>query len=88
MRKNGKVKGFIERHWKKIVFAGVGCTIGYVAGVNVVCKAINKVDTNIDIPGLTIADFGRVGEEIVDKCPGVTPDTIVKAWRVCTPNEK
>jgi len=84
MSKKEKVKGFMRRHKTKFVIFG-GCVIGYVVGGKVVCKSVSKIDTNIDIPNLTIADFGRVGEEIMEKCPGVNSDTVVKAWRIAIP---
>lgn len=87
MSKIGKVKGFIKRHGVKFVIIG-GAAIGYAVGVKMLCKSINKIDTNIDIPNLTVADFGRVGEEILEKCPDVTPDTVVSAWRVGIPKNR
>lgn len=87
MSKMEKVKGFFKKHKNKFFIIG-GVAVGYVIGKTVVCRAVEKLDTNIDIPDLTIADFGKVGEEIIEACPDIKPDTVVQAWRVSIPKNR
>lgn len=97
MTKKEKAKNFVKEHKEEIivysvygVFAGIGmaCTI---EGIQNAIK-INKMQKNtdvIDIPNLTIKDFGKVGEKIVSYYDGLlSKDAPIKSWNVVIPTEE
>ena len=97
MTKKEKVKNFVKEHKKEIiiysvygVFAGIGMSHTFECIQNRI--ALRKMQKNmdmIDIPNLTIKDFGKVGEKIVSYYDGLlSKDATVKSWNVVIPTEE
>ena len=97
MTKKEKVKDFVKKHKKEIiiysvygVFAGIGMSHTFECIQNRI--ALRKMQKNmdmIDIPNLTIKDFGKVGEKIVSYYDGLlSKDATVKSWNVVIPTEE
>lgn len=78
-----KVKNFIKRH-KTAVICSCVTVIGMV-GIRIVYKSMNSLDYPLEFDNLTVADFGKVGEKVIEACPGVKPDTVVKSWCMKVP---
>ena len=72
MTKKEKVKDFVKKHKKEIivysvygVFAGIGMSHTFECIQNrITLRKMQKNIDVIDIPNLTIKDFGKVGEKI------------------------
>ena len=88
MTKKEKVKNFVKEHKGVITFYSLAI-VGTALGTGY-CKytthkereVFMKNTTVLDIPNLTVSDFGKVGEEIISKIDEVTKDTPVKRWRI------
>ena len=88
MTKKEKVKNFVKEHKGVIAFYSLAI-VGTALGTRY-CKytthkereELMKNMTVLDIPNLTVSDFGKVGEEIISKIDEVTKDTPVKEWRI------
>ena len=97
MTKKEKVKNFVKEHKKEIiiysvygVFAGIGMAHTFECIQNKI--ALHKMQKNtdmIDIPNLTVKDFGKVGEKIVSYYDGLlSKDAPIKSWNVAIPTEE
>lgn len=91
------MKKFVKAHKKEIiiysvygVFAGIGMAHTFECIQNRI--ALRKMQKNtdiIDIPNLTIKDFGKVGEKIVSYYDGLlSKDASVKSWNLIIPIEE
>ena len=87
------VKDFIERHEWEIAYvtgvasAVVGMAVGLSVGAKILRKKASKNTIIVDIPNLTVKDFGKVGEEMIKKNPLINLDTKVPYWSILTPKE-
>ena len=97
MTKKEKVKNFVKEHKKEIivysvygVFSGIGMAHAFECIHNRI--ALRKMQKNmnmIDIPNLTIKDFGKVGETIISHYDGsLSKDAPIKSWNVVIPTEE
>ena len=97
MTKKEKVKNFVKKHKKEIiiysvygVFAGIGMSHTFECIQNRI--ALRKMQKNtdvIDIPNLTIKDFGKVGEKITSYYDGsLSKDAPIKSWNVVISTEE
>ena len=86
MSKKEKVKNFVKEHKEDVIrfsyyALGVGVGIGICKLESVKKhKEFMKDCTMLNIPNLTIKDFGKVGEEVISTIDEVTKDTPVKGW--------
>ena len=97
MTKREKVKNFVKENKGLIiaysvygVLAGIG-TSHIVGRIQNAIKAskMRKNTDRIDIPNLTIKDFGKVGETIMSHYDGLlSKDTPIKYWNVVIPTEE
>ena len=97
MTKKEKVKNFVKEHKKEIiiysvygVFAGIGMAHAFECIQNriTLCKMQKNMDV-INIPNLTIKDFGKVGEKVVSYYDGLlSKDASVKSWNLVIPTEE
>lgn len=97
MTKREKVKNFVKEHKKEvIVYFGYGafveigmiCTIKCIRDI-ITLRKMRKNTDRIDIPNLTIKDFGKVGETIMSHYDGLlSKDTPIKDWNVVVPTEE
>ena len=88
MTKREKVKNFVKEHKGVIAFYSLAI-VGTALGTGYCKYTIHKEQENamknatvINIPNLTVSDFGKVGEEMISKIDEVTKDTPVKGWRI------
>lgn len=97
MTKKEKMKNFVKEHKKEIViysvygvFAGIGMAHTFECIQNrITSRKIQKNTDIIDIPNLTIKDFGKVGEKIVSHYDGLlSKDASVKSWNLVIPTEE
>ena len=100
MTKKEKVKNFVKEHKKEIIIHSVYGVYGVFAGIGMAHTfeciqnriALRKMQKNmdvIDIPNLTIKDFGKVGEKITSHYDGLlSKDTPIKSWNVVIPTEE
>ena len=97
MTKKEKVKNFVKKHKKEIiiysvygVFAGIGMSHTFECIQNrIASRKMQKNMNMIDIPNLTIKDFGKVGETIISHYDGsLSKDTPIKYWNVVVPTEE
>ena len=97
MTKKEKVKNFVKEHKKEIiiysvygVFAGIGMAHTFECIQNrITLRKMQKNMNVIDIPNLTIKDFGKVGETIMSHYDGLlSKDTPIKYWNVVVPTEE
>lgn len=97
MTKKEKVKDFVKEHKKEIiiysvygVFAGIGMSHTFECIQNAIKASKMRKNTDmIDIPNLTIKDFGKVGETIMSHYDGLlSKDTPIKYWNVAIPTEE
>ena len=97
MTKKEKVKNFVKEHKKEIiiysvygVFAGIGMAHTFECIQNrITSRKMQKNMNAIDIPNLTIKDFGKVGETIMSHYDGLlSKDTPIKYWNVVVPTEE
>ena len=97
MTKKEKVKNFVKEHKKEIiiysvygVFAGIGMSHTFECIQNRI--ALRKMQKNtevINIPNLTIKDFGKVGETIISHYDdSLSKDAPIKSWNVVIPTEE
>ena len=90
MTKREKVKNFVKENKGLIIAYSVyGALAGIGASHIVECiqnaikaSKMQKNTDRIDIPNLTIKDFGKVGEEVISTIDEVTKDTPVKGWSI------
>ena len=97
MTKKEKMKNFVKEHKKEIivysvygVFVGIGMahTFECIRDIITLRKMQKNMDV-IDIPNLTIKDFGKVGETIMSHYDGLlSKDTPIKYWNVVVPTEE
>ena len=97
MTKKEKVKNFVKEHKKEIiiysvygVFAGIGMAHTFErTQTRITLRKMQKNTDIIDIPNLTIKDFGKVGEKIVSHYDGLlSKDAPIKSWNVVIPTEE
>ena len=97
MTKKEKVKNFVKKHKKEIiiysvygVFAGIGMSHTFECIQNRITLRKMQQNTDIiDIPNLTIKDFGKVGEKITSYYGGsLSKDAPIKSWNVVIPTEE
>ena len=97
MTKKEKVKNFVKENKKEIIIYSVyGVFIGIRMAHTFECIrnriTLRKMQKNmdvIDIPNLTIKDFGKVGEKIMSHYDGLlSKDTPIKYWNVVVPTEE
>ena len=97
MTKKEKVKNFVKEHKKEIiiysvygVFAGIGMAHTFECIQNrITLRKMQKNMNVIDIPNLTIKDFGKVGEKIMSHYDDLlSKDTPIKYWNVVVPTEE
>ena len=97
MTKKEKVKDFVKEHKKEIiiysvygVFAGIGMAHTFECIQNrIASRKMQKNMNVIDIPNLTIKDFGKVGEKIMSHYDDLlSKDTPIKYWDVVVPTEE
>ena len=97
MTKKEKVKNFVKKHKKEIiiysvygVFAGIGMSHIFECIQNrIASRKMQKNMDVIDIPNLTIKDFGKVGEKITSYYDGsLSKDAPIKSWNVVIPTEE
>lgn len=97
MTKKEKMKNFVKEHKKEIViysvygvFAGIGMAHTFECIQNrITSRKMQKNTDIIDIPNLTIKDFGKVGEKIVSYYDGLlSKDASVKSWNLVIPTEE
>lgn len=97
MTKKEKVKNFVKKHKKEIiiysvygVFAGIGMSHTFECIQNrIASRKMQKNMDMIDIPNLTIKDFGKVGEKITSYYDGsLSKDAPIKSWNVVIPTEE
>ena len=97
MAKKEKVKNFVKEHKKEIiiyslygVFAGIGMAHTFECIQNrITLRNMQKNMDVIDIPNLTIKDFGKVGETIISHYDGsLSKDAPIKSWNVVIPTEE
>lgn len=97
MTKKEKVKNFVKEHKKEIiiysvygVFAGIGMSHTFECIQNrIASRKMQKNMDMIDIPNLTIKDFGKVGEKITSYYDGsLSKDAPIKSWNVVIPTEE
>ena len=97
MTKKEKVKNFVKENKKEIiiysvygVFAGIGMSHRFECIQNrIASRKMQKNMDMIDIPNLTIKDFGKVGEKIVSHYDGLlSKDAPIKSWNVVIPTEE
>ena len=97
MKEKGKVKKFVKEHKKDItiysaygafVEIGMICTIKCIRDI-ITLRKMRKNTDRIDIPNLTIKDFGKVGETIISHYDGLlSKDAPIKSWNVVIPTEE
>ena len=97
MTKKEKVKNFVKEHKKEVivysvygVFVGIGMAHAFECIQDMITlRKMQKNMNMIDIPNLTIKDFGKVGETIISHYDGsLSKDTPIKYWNVVIPTEK
>ena len=97
MTKKEKVKNFVKEHKKEIivysvygVFSGIGMAHAFECIQDMITLRKMRKNTDvIDIPNLTIKDFGKVGEKIVSYYDGLlSKDAPIKSWNVVIPTEE
>ena len=97
MTKKEKVKNFVKKHKKEIiiysvygVFAGIGMSHTFECIQNrITLRKMQKNTDRIDIPNLTIKDFGKVGETIMSHYDGLlSKDAPIKSWNLVIPTEE
>ena len=97
MTKKEKAKNFVKEHKKEIiiysvygVFTGIGMAHTFECIQNrITLRKMRKNMDVIDIPNLTIKDFGKVGEKIMSHYDGLlSEDTPIKSWNVIIPTEE
>ena len=97
MTKKEKVKNFVKEHKKEIiiysvygVFSGIGMAHAFECIQDMI--TLRKMQKNmdvIDIPNLTIKDFGKVGEKITSYYDGsLSKDAPIKSWNLVIPTEE
>ena len=97
MTKKEKAKNFVKENKKEIivysvygVFVGIGVshTFECIRDMIILRKMRKNADV-IDIPNLTIKDFGKVGEKIVSYYDGLlSKDAPIKSWNLVIPTEE
>ena len=97
MTKKEKVKNFVKEHKKEVIvysaygaFVEIGmiCTIKCIRDI-ITLRKMRKNTDRIDIPNLTIKDFGEVGETIISHYDGLlSKDAPIKDWNVVIPREE
>ena len=97
MTKKEKVKNFVKENKKEIivysvygVFVGIGMSHTFECIQDMITlRKIRKNTDVINIPNLTIKDFGKVGEKIVSHYDGLlSKDAPIKSWNVVVPTEE
>ena len=97
MTKREKVKNFVKENKGLIIAYSVyGALAGIGASHIVECiqnaikeSKMRKNTDRIDIPNLTIKDFGKVGETIMPHYDGLlSKDTPIKYWNVVISTEE
>lgn len=97
MTKKEKMKNFVKEHKKEIiiysvygVFSGIGMAHAFECIQDMITlRKMRKNTDRIDIPNLTIKDFGKVGETIMSHYDGLlSKDTPIKYWNVVVPTEE
>ena len=97
MTKKEKVRNFVKEHKKEViiysvygVFAGIGMAHTFECIQNkITSRKMRKNMDVIDIPNLTIKDFGKVGEKIISYYDGsLSKDAPIKSWNVAIPTEE
>ena len=97
MTKKEKVKNFVKENKKEIiiysvygVFAGIGMSHTFECIRDIITlRKMRKNTDRIDIPNLTIKDFGKVGETIMSHYDGLlSKDAPIKYWNVVVPTEE
>ena len=97
MTKKEKVKNFVKENKKEIIiysvygaFAGIGMSHAFECIQDMIAlRKMRKNTDRIDIPNLTIKDFGKVGEKIVSYYDGLlSKDAPIKSWNVVIPTEE
>ena len=97
MTKKEKVKNFVKEHKKEIiiysvygVFVGIGVSHTFECIRDMITlRKMQKNTDMIDIPNLTIKDFGKVGEKIISYYDGsLSKDAPIKSWNVVIPTEE
>ena len=100
MTKKEKVKNFVKENKKEIIVYSVYGVYGVFAGIGmahtfecihnrITLRKMQKNTDMIDIPNLTVKDFGKVGEKIVSYYDGLlSKDAPIKSWNVVIPTEE